>query len=460
MATPQRPIDQDFLREFVRTHDIHTFKMGAVDLDGIWRGKRIAADYFVESVAEHGSFVCNILFGWDVQDEPIPNLEYTGSHNGYPDINIRPDLSTLALVPWEPGVASVICDVFERDGSALDLSPRTLLRSMIERAEGQGYHPVAAYEFEFYLLRGTAHDLAKRGWRDLEPISEGHHTYSIYRDAGTEFIIGEVRRQLAEYGIHIEASNSEHGPGQYEVNIHYSDALKAADNAMLLKHTVKELAARHGYTATFIAKLNSLWAGSSGHVHLSMTDETGTPVFANPDVPGALSDVGRHFMAGLIDHASDFVAAYLPNLNSYKRIATADWAPATVTWGVDNRTVAVRSIPSGGPAARVENRMAGADANPYLVIAASLASGLSGLENRAEPPAPVQGDGYAVDKGNTAELTMTLADAVQQRTSSTVARKFFGDRFVAHYAARRRWEIEKAASAVTEWEIARYLEHI
>jgi glutamine synthetase len=460
MTIKQPPIEHSDLRTFVEDNNIHSFKMGAVDLDGLWRGKRVAADYFVESVAQTGSFMCNILFGWDLQDIPIPNLKYTGSHTGYPDVNVRPDMSTLRLVPWEPGVASVICDVFERDGTPAVHSPRQILRSMIERSEAMGLKPVVAYEFEFYLLRGSANELELRGWRDLEPISQGHHTYSIDRDAGTEFLMGDVRRQLADYGVHIEASNSEHGPGQYEVNIHYGDALKAADSAMLLKHTVKEIAAQHGYTATFIAKLKSEWAGSSGHVHLSMVDEEGTPVFSNPEDPGNLSEIGSRFMAGLIANGPAFVPIYLPTTNSYKRVATADWAPTTMTWGVDNRTVAIRSIPSAGTPARVENRMAGADANPYLVIAASLASGLDGIVNELVPPERIVGDGYANLDEKTTAVTMTLADAVNEFTASEVTRKYFGDEFVEHYAALRRWEIEKAAAAVTDWEIARYLEHI
>lgn len=243
------------MREFVETNSIHTFKIGAVDIDGLWRGKRISSDSFVDSVCCNGTFVSNILFGWDLQDEIVPNLTYTGWHTAYPDVNLRPDLSTLSVVPWEPGTASVICDILERDGQPVDLSPRAILKAMASRAESLGFEAMAAYELEFYLFRGSARELAARQWRDLEPLSEGHHTYNVYRDTGTEFLVGEVRQQLAEYGIFIEASNSEHGPGQFEVNIRYSDVLRAADNAMLLKHTVKELAARHGYTASFIAKV-------------------------------------------------------------------------------------------------------------------------------------------------------------------------------------------------------------
>ncbi|MER5221043.1 glutamine synthetase family protein [Streptomyces flaveus] len=460
MAVGEESADQESISEFIKKNGIHTFKIGAVDLDGLWRGKRISSEYFLNGVWRDGTFLCNILFGWDLQDEPITELAYTGAHTGFPDINLRPDLSTLSVVPWEPGTASVICDVFERDGQSLDLSPRNVLKSVADRSKALGYQPIAAYEFEFYLFQGTARQLAGRGWRDLETLSEGHHTYSVYRDTGTEFIIGEVRRQLAEYGISIEASNSEHGPGQFEVNIHYSDAVKAADNAMLFKHTVKELAARHGLTASFMAKVNPAWAGSSGHMHQSLLSPDGTPAFANPSDPGRLSDVGNGYLAGLVEHAADLTAIYLPNINSYKRTSAGDWAPTGVSWGLDNRTVAIRSIPGSGGSARIENRIAGADANPYLVIAASLAAGLDGIEQGISLPPAVEGDGYTLPPTRSNLLPTTLSSAIDQFEASVFARKAFGDRFVDHYADLRRWEVKKFASAVTEWEIARYLEHI
>lgn len=460
MASPATTVGVEELKAFADEHQIHTFKIGAVDLDGLWRGKRVSRDYFLDSVHDKGTFICNILFGWDMQDEPISDLAYTSFDTGFPDINLRPDLSTLKLVPWEPGVASVICDIFERDGRPLDISPRTILRSMISRADDLGYEAIAAYEFEFYLFKGTARELSRRGWRDLEPINEGSHTYSVYRDTGTEFLIGEVRRQLAEYGVFIEASNSEHGPGQFEVNIHYSDALTAADNAMVLKHTIKELAASHGYTASFIAKINPHWAGSSGHVHQSLVTQDGAPAFANPEDPGRLSEVGSQYLAGLVEHAADLTAIYLPTINSYKRTEGGQWAGSSSTWGLDNRTVAMRSIPGAGPSARVENRIGGADANPYLVIAANLAAGLDGIERGLTPPPAIEGNAYDLPAGKAALLPGSLTEATDQLSASIFARKFLGDRFVDHFTATRRWEIKQFAAAVTEWEVARYLEHI
>lgn len=457
-----RPEEQKTrIAAFAREHDIRVFKIGAVDTDGLWRGKRLSAEYFTESAHAAGTNICNILFGWDLQDTPIPGLTFTGWHTGYPDVNLRPDLSTLRVVPGEPGVASVICDLYQPDGSPLSLSPRGVLRRMVERAHSLGYDPVCAYEFEFYLFRGTARELARRSWRDLEPVSEGNHTYSVYRDTGSDAVLGEIRERLAAQDVFIEASNSEHGAGQFEVNIHYADAMTSADSALVLKHTVKEIAAEHGLTASFMAKIDADQAGSSGHVHQSLVAlDDGTPVFASPADRARLSEVGMQYLAGLVGGARDFTAVYLPTVNSYKRVEGGQWAGSSATWGLDNRTVAIRSIPSNGAPARVENRVPGADANPYLVLAANIASGLSGIERGLVAPEPVVGNAYEQDADDSVRLPNSLEKATEVFAASGLAREYFGDEFVAHYAQTRQWEVHQYARAVTDWEISRYLEHI
>lgn len=456
-VTPQK----DFVEAFVREHDIKVIKMGGVDIDGLWRGKRLSADYFVKAAHEAGSNICNILFGWDMHDESIPLVTYTGFNTGYPDINLRPDLSTLRLSPDEPGAAMVIADFYDQDGNLLPLAPRTILRNMVDRARGLGYDPIAAYEYEFFLFEGNPRENARRGWRDLEPFTVGSHTYSVYRDTGSEFMLGTIRRRLAEQGIFIEASNSEHGPGQFEVNIHYGDALKAADDALILKHTVKEVAAEHGYTATFMAKINSQQSGSSGHVHQSLNRTAdGEAAFANLENPSDLSDLGQSYLAGLVSSSKELAALFLPTINSYKRLKGEAWASSSATWGYDNRTVAIRSIPSAGRAARVENRTPGADANPYLVIAAGLAAGLNGIEQGLTPPDPVIGNAYALEHTDDISIPATLGEAVEAFENSEVAKRFFGEDFVRHYVQTRRWEIENHEAAVTDWEINRYIEHV
>jgi glutamine synthetase len=452
-------LSDEELQQFVDEHGITTFKVGAVDIDGLWRGKRIAAPYFLESVARKGTNICNILFGWDMHDQPIPKLPYTGWQTGYPDVTLKPDLSTLKLVPWEPGTASVICDIFSPDGTPLELSPRHLLRRVLAQAEQAGYTAQCGYELEFYLLKGTADELAARNFRDPEPFTRGNHTYSVFRDTASEPVVREIREQLAAYGIYIEASNSEHGPGQFEVNMRYCDALHAADSAMLLKHSVKELAARHGLTATFIAKLSTEQAGSSGHLHQSLLGLDGSLSFANPADETNLSPLGQSYMAGVVELAKEMTALYLPTINSYKRTEGAAWAGSSATWGFDNRTVALRAIPAAGPAARIENRIAGADANPHLVIAASIAAGLHGIAKGLTPPAPIVGNGYELASKD-ALLPQTLDEASNLLESSNTVRTLLGDQFVEHFVAGRRWEIQQFRAAVTEWEVARYLEQI
>lgn len=449
------------LKRFFEENQVRVVKLGAPDIDGVWRGKRIMANYFVEAVAHSGTNICNILFGWDIQDVTIPDLTYTGWHTGYPDVNLRPDLSTLHLVPSEPGTAAVICDILTTDGDPLQISPRGVLRRVIERAHRHGYEPICAYEFEFYLFEGTPRELARNAYRDLEPISDGSHTYSVYRDTGTEPIIGEIRERLAQVGVFIEASNSEHGPGQFEVNIHYGTALEAADSALILKHTVKEVAAKHGYTASFMAKIKVDTAGSSGHVHQSLVAiEDGKPLFANPENGLELSPLGASYLAGIVNHARELTALYLPTPNSYKRVEGGQWAGSSATWGLDNRTVAIRSIPSTGAAARVENRIPGADANPYLVLAACIASGIDGIEKKLTPSAPIVGNAYELDSDESLRLPNTLKKAIDVFSQSEFAKEYFGEDFVRHFSEVRRWENHQERISITHWEIARYLEHI
>lgn len=449
------------LGAFIEENDIKVVKLGAPDIDGVWRGKRIMAKYFVEAVAKAGTNIADVIFGWDILDIPIPTLTFTGFHTGYPDVNLRPDLSTLTVVPHEPGTASVICDVLTLAGDSLDLSPRGVLRRVIERANSLGFEPVCSNEFEFYLIEGTPRDLARRGFRDLEPITDGTHTYSVYRDAGTETIIGELRDRLATLGVFIEASNSENGPGQFEVNIHYSSALEAADSALTLKNTMKELAAERGYTASFMAKFLSAEAGSSGHVHQSLVGiEDGKPLFANPDDPKQLSKIGQQYLAGVVAHAREMSALYLPTTNSYKRVEGPQWTGSSATWGLDNRTVAVRSIPSAGPAARIENRVPGADGNPYLVLAANIASGLNGIEQKLVPDAPVVGNAYELKLDASKRIPVDLSRSTELFAQSAVAKDYFGENFVRHYVETREWEVQQSRIAVTDWEIARYLEHV
>lgn len=449
------------LSAYFAENEIRVVKVTVPDMEGMLRGKRIMSQFFLESVASHGSHFADLIFGWDVLSEPITGLKYTGAHTGYPDLTLIPDLATLHMVPGEPGVAAVLCDAFSPEGEAIELAPRQILRNVVQQANDLGYEPICAYEFEFYLFEGSPRELSRDGFRDLVPITDGIFPYSVFRDAGTDSVIGDIRDRLAAIGVFIEASNSEYGPGQFEVNIHYSDALSAADSAVLLKNTVKEVAAEHGLTATFMAKVKSGDSGNSGHVHQSLvTKDTGEALFANPSNPGALSEIGMYYLAGVLNHAQELAAVYLPTPNAFKRVLANDFTGGSTTWSVDNRTVAVRAIPSSGAAARVENRIAGADANPYLVLAATIAAGLEGIAQKMDAGPETKGSTYEIQIDPAKALPGSVEQATALFRKSAVAQKYLGEEFVEHFSRMREWEAEKAALAVTDWEVQRYIERI
>jgi len=453
-------MSSESVKEFIKKNNIETVRIGCIDLDGVWRGKQVSAEYFLSKAAFEGTQISNILFAWDVNDELVEDLAYTSWDTGYPDIALIPDLSTLALVPWEPKTASVICDIQSLEGVPLKLSPRAILSRAIEKSERAGFKCNAAYEFEFYLLNDSIEDIETDQWRNISSVHKSGPCYSMRHHASSSDIMGQVREYMRDSGIELEASNSEHGPGQYEINIKYSDAMKAADNAILVKNCIKEVAAKHGLTATFMAKIQGAWSGSSGHVHMSLSDLNDQPVFSNPDDPSKLSELGNHFLAGMVDLARDMSAIYLPNVNSYKRTVGASWAGANSSWGFDNRTVSHRAITSSGKCARVENRIPGADTNPYLVVATNLFAGLHGIENKLIPSEPILGNAYKAPPELARPLATSLEEATQLFRDSDMAREIFSNEFVDHYVQMKTWEFSQAQNYVTDWELARYLDVI
>ena len=448
------------VERLIQEHAIDTVKLGVVDIDGLWRGKRIPVEYFLRDVWRHGTHICNILFGWDINDDLIPGLEYTGWHTGFPDLFLVPDLSTFAVVPWEEHTAAVIADFVDGDGRPIGLSPRHVLRTVVERAASLGYKPNIGYEFEFYVFRETVDSVREKGFADLAPLTPGIHTYNLYRGTLAEPLIGDLRRSMAQYGIPVEACNTEAGPGQFEISLHYSDAMRAADQAVLYKAGVKEIAAKHGLLASFMAKYHPEWSGSSGHIHQSLGSADATNLFYSDDAPDHLSDVARWYAAGQLATMREFTAFFCPTVNSYKRKLEKTWASTTATWGIDNRTTGLRVLSSTPQAARLEHRLPGADANPYIAVAASVAAGLWGVENRVKPPALSSGDAYELAGAGVIELPWTLEEAVGELDRGELARELLGREFVEHFIATRRWELLCARAAVTDWERARYLEMI
>jgi len=444
--------------ELLRHHNVQTVRIGGADLDGVYRGKRVSADNFL-AAAEEGFPQCDVLFGWDIQDEVIGSLPYSNWEIGFADIVMRPDLSTLAVVPWEEDSAAVVCDFFTEAGDPLPIAPRTVLQRVVQRALDAGFRSIMAAELEVRFYQEDQESLRDKGFSDLRPLNPGLNCYSIHHASIDEPLIGRVRQCMNDYGIPVDSYNREHGAGMYEINIRYTDALRAADQTMLYKSGCKEIAAQMGALPTFMAKLADDIDGCGGHIHQSLWSADGSQsVFWDEGGDHHLSPTLKHYLAGLLATIPEFMLMYAPNVNSYKRFVPWTWVPVNLTWALDNRTVALRVIASSPTAIRVENRVPGADLNPYLAFAASLAGGLHGIEKGLEPPPPTKGNAYEL--ADAEPLPRTLPAARERFRFSSLAREWFGEEFVEQYAAFRQWEVDKHRLAVTDWERRRYFEMV
>jgi glutamine synthetase len=426
----------------------------------------VASRFFLESL-ESGFAQCDVLFGWDIAENVLPNLKFSNWAHGFADILMKPDLATFALVPWEENVASCICDLWTEHGTHVTISPRYILQTLVERARALGFEPMAASELEFRFFRENQVSLREKDFGPgLTPLNPGMNCYVISQSSADDQLLGRIARMMRDHGVEIEGYNREHGPGMYEMNIHYSNALAAADRTMLFKTGVKEICHQMGLSATFMAKWNDQEDGSSGHSHLSLWDRNlERNVFWDNDAEGHMSPTMRHFLAGILSKMPELMVLYAPFINSYKRYIEGTWAPLNTTWGMDNRTCAARIINNGQRAIRVENRVPGADANFYLVFSAMLASGLYGIERKLELPERLSGNAYdpavvtkALAEGQILPLARNLVDATRAFEQSEVAKEYLGSDFVEHFATTRRWEVQEYEKAVTNWDRRRYFE--
>ncbi len=430
-------------------------RVGGFDVDGILRGKSISISK-LRSALETGFGFCDVIFGWDVGDVLYDNARFTGWHTGYPDALARIEPSTYRRIPWEENVPFFLVDFYERDGRPLAVSPRQALRRVIARAESLGFAPVMGAEYEFFFFQETPHTLREKGFRHLRPLSPGMFGYSAVRASANSALVSDLVRWLKGFDCELEGIHTETGPGVYEAAIAPDEALRAADKAALFKTAVKEIAARHGLVVTFMAKWNADLPGCGGHLHQSLW-RNGENAFAGEG--GAPSETLRQYAAGLLATLPEFAALYLPTANSYKRMVPGTWAPVSATWGTENRTTAIRVIPGLTPkAARVEMRVTGADINPYVAIAASLAGGLYGIERGLALGPECRGNAY--EARDAPPLPRSLEAAIPALARSAVAREYLGEAFVEHYLATRDWELRQWQRAVTDWELARYFEAI
>ena len=447
----------DELRSLVASGEIDTVIAAMVDMQGRLMGKRVTGRFFLDQVAESGAHACSYLLGVDVEMEPLPGYRLTSWESGYHDLHMRPDFGTLRRIPWLERTALVLCDLAHETGDPVEESPRQILRRQVERARAQGYLAMVASELEFYIFRESYASAQRKQFVNLEPYGRYIEDYHIQQGTNEEWFVRQIRNGLDAAGVPIEFSKGEWGPGQHELNLRYARPVEMADRHTIFKHGTKEIAALNDLAVTFMAKWRADLAGSSCHLHASLWDPDGVRNLFWEDgaAPLGMSALFRHFLAGLLAGARELAYFYAPYINSYKRFLAGTFAPVAAVWSHDNRTCGFRVV-GHGTGLRVENRIPGADANPYLMFAATLAAGLWGIERRLEPPAMFEGDAYRA--ADLPGIPRTLRDATAALERSEIAREAFGHRVIDHYLHTAHLEQDAYDRAVTTWELARNFE--
>jgi glutamine synthetase len=444
------------LRSYLTDKGIEHVKVGVFDTDGILRGKYLSREKFLGGLDKNLGF-CDVILGWDSNDQLYDNTKFTGWHTAYPDAAVRVLPATQRDIPFEP---KTVLFLGEFAGRAEQICPRGTLRRVLERAAGLGYQVSAAAEYEFFMFEETPQSLREKGYRNLKTLTPGAFGYSVLRSSVHSDLYHELLDLSQAMRFPIEGLHTETGPGVLEAALTYCEALEAADRAALFKTFTKVLAQRHGLMATFMAKWSNSVPGQSGHLHISMRKTNGDSVFHDASKPNEMSDAMRWFIGGQQALMPELLAMIASTVNSYSRLVPGYWAPTSATWGIENRTTALRVIRGGPSSQRVEYRIAAADINPYIALAAAIGSGLWGIENRIEPDAALEGNSYDREHPPHRRLPATLYEAAERLLASKPARALFGDAFVEHYAATRQWEEREFRKAITDWELARYFEII
>ncbi len=454
MATKKTHPKLGELLRAIRGEGVHTVTLVFPDMQGRWMGKRATASYFAKEVSRRGSHACAYLLTVDMEMDPVPGYELTSWSRGYQDFRMLPDFSTVRYPAWSPGTALLICDLVDEEGKPIAVAPRQVLRDQARRAAQEGFSVKTASELEFYLFRETYESAQKKAWHGLEHFGHYIEDYHILQGTKEEFVNAEIRNLMERSGIPVETSKGEWGPGQHEINLGYAGALEMADRHTLYKHGAKEIAMAKGTSLTFMAKFDSRLAGSSCHIHASLWDRAGRKaLFWEGGKPSGLF---RHFLGGLMTLARELALFYAPTVNSYKRYQAGTFAPTRIAWGRDNRTCGFRIV-GEGDSFRIENRIPGADANPYLAFAAAIGAGLYGIKNKIEPPAQLKGNAYE-SRGQA--VPKSLAEAISCLEASRAAREIFGDKVLRHYLHTARAEQAAFDRAVTCWERERNFERI
>ncbi|MDT3402080.1 glutamine synthetase family protein [Mucilaginibacter terrae] len=451
-------MDKQQILQYLSQNNIHHIKFAFADIDGILRGKVIHRKKFEAGLTDGYGF-CDVVFGWDSDDEGYDNVQVTGWHTGYPDKPCRIDLSTFRTIPWQNSIPFFLGD-FSGDGNEQVPCPRTLLKHIAQQCTDMGYHPEFAQEFEWFNFSETPKSLEQKGFTNMEPLTPGMFGYSMLRLSQQSDFYFDLINLLEEFGIPIEGLHTETGPGVYEAAIIHDHVVAAADKAALLKNAIKEIASKHGIVATFMAKWSHNLPGCSGHVHQSLWDMNKTTnLFYNEADEHNMSDLMKHYLAGQLYCLPHIIPMYAPTINSYKRLVEGAWAPTTITWGIDNRTTALRVLNHSHDYTRLETRIPGADSNPYLALSAALASGLYGIKHKLPLTLPpVDGNGYNYKSNGS--IAANLYEAATTMKNSAVAKELFGDVFTEHFTNTRIWEWRQFSRHVTDWELKRYFEII
>ncbi|HEY2742432.1 MAG TPA: glutamine synthetase family protein [Gaiellaceae bacterium] len=438
----------DELRADVESGAVDTVIVGFTDMQGRLMGKRLDAEFFLsEQAAGHPGEGCNYLLALEMEMDPVPGYAIASWERGYGDFGLRPDLSTLRRIPWHEATVMVQCDVEWHDGTPVVPSPRQVLRAQVEKAHGLGLEPMFGSELEFFLFRETYLEAHAKHYHDLTPSVPYILDYHILAASFDEPFLREVRTSMKAAGMVVESSKGEAWAGQHEINFRFQDALRTADDHVVYKTGLKEIAHQRGCSVTFMAKPHHDWVGSSCHIHSSLWRD-GENAFAGE------SDLFRHYLAGQIACLGDLAIFVAPVVNSYKRFAAGSWAPTTLAWGSDNRTCGFRVV-GHGSACRPETRIPGADANPYLAFAALLAAGLYGIEEKLELAPAFEGNAYESD---VQRFPHALREAIARLESSDVARRLLGDDVIDHYLNYARTEQELYDKTVTGYERERMFE--
>lgn len=434
-------------------------KVAIADIDGILRGKIMHKEKFLSAI-KNGFGFCDVVFGWDAMDVAYDNADITGWHTGYPDAQTRIDLFTYREIPWQDNMPFFLADFSDPDDRSLTACPRSLLKKVDNQCREMGFVPFFSQEFEWFNFQENPDHLHQENYCNPKPLTPGMFGYSILRSSQRSDYFNALFDLLEQFNIPLEGLHTETGPGVYEAAIQYEEILEAGDRAVLFKTAVKEIAYRHNIIASFMAKWNVDLPGCSGHIHQSLWNKNKTAnLFYDKNDDNCISDLMKSYIAGQLKCLPEILPMYAPTINSYKRLVEGAWAPTTLTWAIDNRTTALRVLNTNEKSARLETRVVGSDVNPYLAMAACLASGLYGIANNLSlDVSQTHGNGY-LDKKNGC-LPGSLKDATEKMKKSKIAGELFGDEFVNHFTRTREWEWRQFAKQVTDWEMKRYFEII